>query len=90
MIKDVINYKQFLEYYNGISSSILDENYFIDILNGVWDEDNNINMNNINMNTNIQQNPPIQNNGGANINMNMNNIMNSNLGYQANNNRRYK
>ena len=89
MLKDVINYKQFLEYYNGISSSILDENYFIDILNGVWDEDNNINMNNINMNTNIQQNPPIQNNGGANINMNMNNIMNSNLGYQANNNRRY-
>ena len=31
MIKDVINYKQFLDYYNGISSSILDENYFIDI-----------------------------------------------------------
>ena len=32
MVKDAINYKQFVEYYNGISSSILDENYFIDIL----------------------------------------------------------
>ena len=53
-IKDVINYKQFLEYYNGISSSILDENYFIDILNGVWGDDNEIN--------NIEKNNPNQNN----------------------------
>ena len=91
MLKDVINYKQFLEYYNGISSSILDENYFIDILNGVWDENNNININ-INNDTtnNIQQNPQMQNDN-ANINMNMNNIMNTNIGYQNNNNnnRRY-
>ena len=91
MLKDVINYKQFLEYYNGISSSILEENYFIDILNGVWDENNNININ-INNDTtnNIQQNPPMKNDN-ANINMNMNNIMNTNIGYQNNNNnnRRY-
>ena len=91
MLKDVINYKQFLEYYNGISSSILEENYFIDILNGVWDENNNINFN-INNDTtnNIQQNPPMKNDN-ANINMNMNNIMNTNIGYQNNNNnnRRY-
>ena len=88
MLKDVINYKQFLEYYNGISSSILDENYFIDILNGVWDENNNININ-INNDTtnNIQQNPQMQNDN-ANINMNMNNIMNTNIGYQNNNNNR--
>ena len=88
MLKDVINYKQFLEYYNGISSSILDENYFIDILNGVWDENNNINFN-INNDTtnNIQQNPPMKNDN-ANINMNMNNIMNTNIGYQNNNNNR--
>ena len=79
MIKDVINYKQFLDYYNGISSSILDENYFIDILNGVWDENNNININNEN---NIQQSQPIK---IENRNMNLN----SNMGYQGNNNRRY-
>ena len=79
MLKDVINYKQFLDYYNGISSSILDENYFIDILNGVWDENNNININNEN---NIQQSQPIK---IENRNMNLN----SNMGYQGNNNRRY-
>ena len=78
-IKDFINYKQFLEYYNGISSSILDENYFIDILNGVWDDETNIN-NNIN---NIQQNQtPMQN-------INRDNYMNSNMGNQFNINRRY-
>ena len=81
MIKDVINYKQFLDYYNGISSSILDENYFIDILNGVWDENNNIN---INKENNIQQSPPIK---IENVNRNIN--LNSNMGYQGNNNRRY-
>ena len=79
MLKDVINYKQFLEYYSGISSSILDENYFIDILNGVWDNDNNLN------NNNIQQNP-IQN---INPNKNINNLANQNPGYQPNINKRY-
>ena len=78
-IKDVINYKQFLEYYNGISSSILDENYFVDILNGVWDEDNNINDNT----NNIQQNQPSMQN------MNKDNFMNYNMGNQFNINRRY-
>ena len=75
-IKGIINYKQFLEYYNGISSSILDENYFIDILNGVWGDETNINNN--------QQSQPIQNNK-TNFNMNINN-MNQNSGY----NKRYK
>ena len=66
-IKDVINYKQFLEYYNGISSSILDENYFIDILNGVWGDDSEIN--------NIEKNNPNQNsNNNKTLNVeNMNN-----------------
>jgi hypothetical protein len=38
MITDSINYKQFIEYYNGISSAIFDENYFEAILN-VWGDD---------------------------------------------------
>ena len=38
MITNAINYKQFIEYYNGISSAIFDENYFEAILN-VWDDD---------------------------------------------------
>ena len=35
-IKEYINSNEFLEYYWGISASILDDNYFEDILNGVW------------------------------------------------------
>jgi Ca2+-binding EF-hand superfamily protein len=80
MVKDAINYKQFVEYYNGISSSILDENYFIDILNGVWGDDNIINNN--------QQNQP-KSTINEDKNMNANNFMNSNNGYQRSTNRRY-
>ena len=40
-ITEIINYKQFVDYYNGISSSIIDDTYFEDILNGVWDIGNN-------------------------------------------------
>ena len=79
MIKDAINYKQFVEYYNGISSSILDENYFIDILNGVWGDDNIIN------NKPNQPKPTIN----EDKNINANNFMNSNTGYQKSTNRRY-
>ena len=35
-VKEYINSNQFLEYYSGISPSIVDDNYFEDILNGVW------------------------------------------------------
>ena len=80
MVKDAINYKQFVEYYNGISSSILDENYFIDILNGVWGDDNIINNN--------QQNQP-KSTINEDKSMNANNFMNSNIGYQRSTNRRY-
>ena len=80
MIKDAINYKQFVEYYSGISSSILDENYFIDILNGVWGDDSIIN-------NNQQKNPnPIND---IEKNLNMNTFMNPNTGYQKGANRRY-
>ena len=86
MITDTISYKQFIEYYNGISSSIFDENYFEAILN-VWDDDtitsnvNNANNNNINdgKNANIVNNNNVENNSqqpqmnnNVNINMRMN------------------
>ena len=77
MIKDIINYKQFVEYYNGISSSILDENYFIDILNGVWGDENIINNN--------QPNQSNQNNNSF-TNININNNLNPNMEF----NRRYR
>ena len=85
-INENINYKQFIDYYAGISSSILDEKYFEDILNGVWDDQSTVNeVNNaeqnrqqeqIQMSDNIKQN--------AEINNNDNNINNSD-----NNNGRY-
>ena len=92
-INENINYKQFIDYYNGISSSILDDKYFEDILNGVWDNEEpisdinpNMNMNNNNIEQNMQQNIPqeqIQNNNNninqiqENRNM-MNNFNNNN------------
>ena len=59
-ITDNINYKQFLDYYSGISSSILDDTYFEGILN-VWDNEN--------TNNNQQQNG-----NNNNVNNNMENI----------------
>ena len=44
-IKNIITYLQFLEYYTGISSSIVDDNYFEDIICGVWSSFNNYNNN---------------------------------------------
>ena len=86
-INDIINYKQFIDYYNGISSAILDENYFENILNGVWDE-NNININN-NKDTNIINNIN-NNNNFENIPQKTqqinNQINNNNQNAQLNNN----
>ena len=60
-INENINYKQFVDYYNGISSSILDDKYFEDILNGVWNDGKNINnVNNNLMSNNMQQQEPNQ------------------------------
>ena len=84
-INEIINYKQFIDYYNGISSSILDDKYFEDILNGVWDNESDINQN-ININNNLENN---LNQNQIKENSNMNNFNNNNVGNQNINNRRY-
>lgn len=97
-INDNINYKQFIDYYNGISSSILDDKYFEDILNGVWDiEEPNIDINanmNMNNNNNLEQNmqqniqqEQIQNNkSNSNSNSNINLIQENRNMNNSNNN----
>ena len=63
-LKEEISYKEFVDYYTPISSSILNDNYFDDILYGVWniesynnnikiDKVNDINITNDNNNNNI-------------------------------------
>ena len=75
-----ISYRDFVEYYTPISSSIQDDNYFNDILLGSWNIDeekhnkkitNEINMNNPNAN---QLNNEIRNNNIINQNNQNNNI----------------
>ena len=89
-IKENINYKQFIDYYNGISSSILNENYFEDILNGVWN-DNTIEINqNINNNNNLESNIELNNNiKNIEDNKNIINFNNNNYENQNMNNGRY-
>lgn len=100
-ITDNINYKQFLDYYSGISSSILDDSYFEGILN-VWDNENINNnqqgkINNANNNNNYDNNLQEEN---IRINLQSNNINqveeNKNINNYSNNslnqnidNRRY-
>ena len=58
-IFDFITCEQFIDYYWGISASIIDDNYFEDILNGVWNQNNKTNKNIksiINENLNINKN----------------------------------
>ncbi len=89
---NIITFDDFIEYYSGISASIYDEDYFVDMMNGVWDtpinyhnieRSNNFNMGN---NINLQQEQNNQNNfnnqqnliQNQNININNNNINNLN------------
>ena len=87
-INENINYKQFVDYYNGISSSILDDKYFEDILNGVWNDEKIINnVNNNLMNNNIQQQQePIQINQKEENRINNNSFDNQNINNDRYNN----
>ena len=59
-LKDVISYKDFIEYYTPISASILNDNYFDDIILGVWNlEENNTGIN-INKNNDYYNEENIQ------------------------------
>ena len=89
-INENINYKQFVDYYNGISSSILDDKYFEDILNGVWSDEKIVNsINNNLMINNKQQQESIQINQKMNQ-MEENKINNNNRFDNLNtNNERY-
>ena len=58
-IIDQITFEDFIEYYSAISASIIDDNYFIDMMNGVW-------------NTPINYHTLIQNYNDYNMKNNMN------------------
>ena len=78
-VKEYITQDQFIEYYSGVSGSIIDDNYFEDILNGVWNQ-------NIKSNKNI--------NSMINDNLNINKNSNENykkelIGNKINNNSKY-
>ena len=87
-ISGKISYQEFLEYYSIISASINDENYFYEIMDGVWPNDNlNIQNNNYQNNSNINfqntynQNKPninFQNNYNQSQIINIQNINNNN------------
>ena len=56
-VRDYITCDEFVEYYWGVSASVIDDNYFEDILNGVW-------------NSNIQRNKSINSMIEGNLNIN--------------------
>ena len=79
-----ISYLDFVEYYTPISTSIINDNYFDDILLGAWNIEENIlqqkNVNETNINTvNRINNEPIKLNSPKQINENKINIQNNNI-----------
>ena len=83
-INKYITCDQFVEYYWGISASIIDDNYFDDILSGVWNKNIKINKNinliineNLNMHRNYDENYRKELMGNR-INNNNNNYLNFN------------
>ena len=55
-LKDKISYKDFIEYYTPISASILNDNYFDDIIYGVWNIEEQNKVENTNNNNSINPN----------------------------------
>ena len=79
-ISNDITLEQFIDFYSGISSSILDDNYFNLVINNVWSEkENNIetNINSINNSNNLIKKSP----SSPRINYNNLNIDNFNINY---------
>ena len=79
-----ISYLDFVEYYTPISTSIINDNYFDDILLGAWNIEENIlqqkKVNETNINTvNRINNEPIKLNSPKQINENKINIQNNNI-----------
>ena len=77
-ISNDITLEQFIDFYSGISSSILDDNYFNLVINNVWSEKENSIETNINNNSNnlIKKSP-----SSPRINYNNLNIDNFNINY---------
>ena len=77
-ISNDITLEQFIDFYSGISSSILDDNYFNLVINNVWSEKENNIETNINNNSNnlIKKSP-----SSPRINYNNLNIDNFNINY---------
>ena len=68
-LKDEISFKEFIEYYTPISASILNNNYFDDIVYGVWNIEEKTNENNNNIsNNNLNENKIIDNKNNYNYN----------------------
>ena len=80
ILNEMLTKEQFIDYYWGISSSIPDDIYFQDILNGIWDLSKLYNINNDNKNTNIRNNEPryFGNYNNFNKSNNYSNIRNNN------------
>ena len=79
-ISNDITLEQFIDFYSGISSSILDDNYFNLVINNVWSEKENsieTNINSINNSNNLIKKSP----SSPRINYNNLNIDNFNINY---------
>ena len=70
-----LSFENFIDYYTGISASIPDEVYFEDMINGVWNNNNNINSKETNYNNNNNINNNNNCNNDTNIKYNMNSIL---------------
>ena len=77
-LKDQISFREFIDYYTPISSSILNDNYFYDIIYGVWNIEES--MNNISSPINNINNNDINNEiNKINDHQNYNNIEENNI-----------
>ena len=82
-INEYITCEEFVEYYWGVSASRIDDNYFEDILNGVWNQNNKTNKNiNMMINENLNINKKSHENYRREL---IDNKINNNSNYFLNN-----